>query len=191
MPAMPEGARPGILRGMYKYRPAEARLRRHVQLFGSGSILIEVVRAQQILAERYGVSADVWSVTSYQKLRRDALACDRHNRLHPMEELRRPYVSELLEGVRGPFVAASDYMKMVPEQIARWLPGRFVVLGTDGFGMSDTREALRRHFEVDAESIVIAALDALHLEGQLPAEDVARAIDALGVDPDKIDPLEV
>jgi pyruvate dehydrogenase E1 component len=191
MPAMPPEAKPAILRGIYKLKPAEARFRNHVQLFGSGSILNEVLRAQKLLAERYNVSADVWGVTSYQQLRRDALASERHSRFHPREEPRVPHIVQALEGVKGPFIAATDYLKLVPDQIARWVPGRFVPLGTDGFGMSDTREALRRHFEVDAENICVAALDALQLEGRIDPEIVATAIDALGLDPEKIDALDV
>ena len=190
MPPMPGDVTSGILRGLYRYRSGGEGTRR-VQLFGSGSILNEVLRAQQILAERFEVIADVWSVTSYQELRRDALACERHNRLHPEGDQRKPYIVRELEAVSGPFVAATDYMKVVADQVARWIPGRFVPLGTDGFGMSDTRPALRRHFEVDAESIAIAALDALRLEGKLAASEVARAIRELGVNPDKLDPAAV
>jgi pyruvate dehydrogenase E1 component len=148
-----------ILRGLYLYRAGEAgkRAERRVQLFGSGCILNQALRAQELLAERFDVRADVWSATSYTELRRDAIACERHNRLHPGGPSRVPHVTRVLEGVPGPFVAATDFMKMVPEQIARWVPGRFVPLGTDGFGLSDTREALRRHFEFDAESITVAA----------------------------------
>jgi pyruvate dehydrogenase E1 component len=191
MPPMPEGAKDGILSGIYKFRPAEGRFKNHVQLFGSGSIINQVLRAQQILSERFDVSADVWGVTSYQQLRRDALACERHNRLHPTDEPRVPYITRALDGVKGPFIAATDYMKIVPEQITRFIPGRFVPLGTDGFGMSDTREALRRHFEIDAENIVLAALDALRAEGRIDAAAVERAIEELGVDPEKVDPASV
>jgi pyruvate dehydrogenase E1 component len=191
MPPMPEGAQEGILRGLYRYRQAETRGERHVVLFGSGSILNEVLRAQALLAERFGVSADVWSATSYQRLRVDALSCERYNRLHPEAEPRVPYVVRALDGERGPFIAASDFMKLVPDQIARWLPGRLVPLGTDGYGMSDTREALRRHFEVDAESVAVAALDALRAEGQLSAAEVARAIAELGIDADKVEPASI
>jgi pyruvate dehydrogenase E1 component len=191
MPPMPEGAREGILHGLYRYRAAETRGERHVVLFGSGSILNEVLRAQALLAARFGVSADVWSATSYQRLRADALSCERYNRLHPEAEPRVPYIVGALGGERGPFIAASDFMKLVPDQIARWVPGRFVPLGTDGFGMSDTREALRRHFEVDAESVALAALDALRAEGQLSAADVARAIAELGIDADKVEPASI
>jgi pyruvate dehydrogenase E1 component len=191
MPPMPEGARDGILSGIYKFRPAEGRFKNHVQLFGSGSILNEVLRAQKILSERFDVSADVWGVTSYQQLRRDALACERHNRLHPTDAPRVPYITRALDGAKGPFIAASDYMKIVPEQITRFIPGRFVALGTDGFGMSDTREALRRHFEIDAENVVLAALDALRAEGRIDVAVVERAIEELGIDPEKVDPASV
>ena len=191
MPPMPDGAKEGVLRGLYRFRPAEKKLGKHVELWGSGSIMLQVLRAQEILAERFGVSADVWGVTSYQQLRSDALACERENRLHPEATPRVPYLVEALKGVEGPFITASDYMKSLGDLVARWLPGRIVPLGTDGYGMSDTREALRRHFEVDAECIVVGALDALRLEGKLTAADVAKAIRDLGVDPDKVAPASI
>ncbi|HVU01528.1 MAG TPA: pyruvate dehydrogenase (acetyl-transferring), homodimeric type [Polyangiaceae bacterium] len=190
MPPSPGDVKEGILRGIYRYKTGE-KGKRKVQLFGSGSILNQVLRAQELLGEKFDVSADVWSVTSYGELRRDALSCERHNRMHPLDPPKTAYVARALEGVKGPFVAASDYMKAVPDQIARFIPGRFVPLGTDGFGMSDTREALRRHFEVDAECIVVAALDGLRQEGQADAMEVAQAMDALGVDPDKLDAATV
>ena len=191
MPPMPEGAKEGVLKGLYRFRPAAQRLGNHVQLWGSGSIMQQVLRAQQILAERFDVSSDVWGVTSYQELRRDALICERENRLHPEAPPRVPYISQVLKGVEGPFITASDYMKSLGDLLGRWIPGRLVPLGTDGFGMSDTREALRRHFEVDAESIVIGALDGLRLDGKLDAATVARAIRELGVDSDKVEPLSI
>ncbi len=190
MPPMPEGAKDGILRGLYRFRPAKKKLGKHVQLWGSGSIMLQVLRAQELL-ERFGVSADVWGVTSYQRLRSDALECERQNRLHPEAPPRVPYLTEVLKGVEGPFISASDYMKTMGDLVARWIPGRFVPLGTDGFGMSDTREALRRHFEVDAESVVIGALDALRLEGKLSNAELANAIRELGVDADKVAPLSI
>ncbi len=192
-PPLPEGddVKQGIVRGMYRYRAAKERRPLHVQLWGSGSIMLQVLRAADILEERFGVSADIWGVTSYQRMRDDALACERHNRLHPLDEAKVPFVSQLLKDVDGPFVAATDYMKLVPDQIARWVPGRYVVLGTDGFGMSDTREGLRRHFEIDAENIALAALDALRLEGRIPAENVAKAVSELGIDAGKVDPMLV
>jgi pyruvate dehydrogenase E1 component len=191
MPPMPEGAKDGVLKGLYRFRPAAKRLKNHVQLWGSGSIMLQVLRAQEILAERFDVSSDVWGVTSYQRLRADALACERENRLHPEATPRVPYLTEALKGVEGPFITASDYMKSLGDLLARWIPGRLVPLGTDGYGMSDTREALRRHFEVDAESIVIGALDGLRLDGKLSAADVARAISELGVDADKVPPASI
>ncbi len=188
MPPAPEGAREGVLRGLYRFKsaPADAGPIR-VQLFGSGSILREALRAQEILAG-YGVAADVWSVTSYSELRRDALACERWNRLHPEDEPRVPWLARVLEGIEGPFIAATDWVKAVPDLVARWIPGRFVSLGTDGFGLSDTRRALRRHFEVDAESIAEAALDALAREGRLEPARAAAALRDLGLDPEKPDP---
>ena len=195
MPAVPEGVdaealEEGINRGIYLFRPAAKSKRLKVQLFGSGSIMTSVLEAQELLAN-YGVAADIWSVTSYQQLRNDALECERWNRLHPEDEPRVPYVSSVLDGVKGPFVAASDYMKLVPEQITRWIPGRFVPLGTDGFGMSDTREALRRHFEVDAASVVLGALDALRLEGKVKPEVLVKAMADFDYDADKVDPLSI
>jgi pyruvate dehydrogenase E1 component len=186
MPPMPEGAKDGVLKGLYRFRPAEKRLKHHVQLWGSGSIMQQVLRAQEILAERFDVSSDVWGVTSYRELRTDALACERENRLHPEAPPKVPYITQALQGVEGPFITASDYMKAMGDLVARWIPGRLVPLGTDGYGMSDTREALRRHFEVDAECIAIGALDGLRLDGKLSGQDVARAIAELGVDPDKV-----
>jgi pyruvate dehydrogenase E1 component len=176
----------GILRGIYKYASSPKPARLSVQLFGSGCIMLQVLRAQEILAEKYDVAADVWGVTSYQQLRREALGCERHNRLHPELPRQVPYITRQLEGAKGPFIAASDYMTLVQDQVTRWIPGRYVALGTDGFGKSDTREALRRHFEVDAECIVAAALAALAAEGQLEAATVTRAIRDLGVDAEKI-----
>jgi pyruvate dehydrogenase E1 component len=191
MPPMPEGVEEGILKGLYKVKPAAEGEgnRPRVHLFGSGPILRMAEQAQQILAERYGVAADLWSATSYKELRRDALEADRWNMLHPGEEPRKPYVVSLLEGDDHPIVAVSDFMKSVPDQISRWLPGRFFPLGTDGFGRSDTRETLRRFFEIDAESVVIAALWQLALRGALDRSVVQRAIQELGVDPEKVSPL--
>ena len=194
-PEMPKGARDGILRGMYRL-PAvvkkggkRATKKTRPQLFGSGPILREVVRAQQILAERYDVEADVWSVTSYKELRREAMEADRWNRLHPDAKPRSSFVADSLAGLEGPFIASSDYMQLVSQQIAPWVPGEFTTLGTDGFGRSDTREALRRHFEVDAECVVVATLGALARRGDVPTADVKKAIKQLGVDPEKIDPV--
>ena len=187
MPPMPEGVTEGILKGIYKFKAAE-KGKAALQLFGSGPILNEAVRAQQILAERYGVAADVWSVTSYNELRREALRTERWNRLHPGEAARRPYVVSALGGAQGPIVAATDHMKVVPDQVAPWLPGRMVTLGTDGFGRSENREYLRRHFEVNAESIVTAALSRLARDGKFDAAKAAKAFEELGVNTEGIDP---
>ncbi|HYK89058.1 MAG TPA: pyruvate dehydrogenase (acetyl-transferring), homodimeric type [Acidobacteriota bacterium] len=188
-PPMPEGTEEGIIKGLYLFKPATQRLAHHVQLFGSGSIMQTVLKAQAMLAERFEISADVWSATSYQQLRDEALCADRWTRLHPEAEPRVPYVVDVLEGIKGPIVAATDYMKTVPDLIRPWVSQRYVSLGTDGFGRSDTREALRRHFEVDAENICIAALYALCQEGRITPAGVSAAIRMLGVDPEKLDPI--
>jgi pyruvate dehydrogenase E1 component len=188
MPAMPQDLNPeGVLKGIYRFQAA-AEGKAVVQLFGSGPILNEAVRAQQILAEKYGVAADVWSVTSYNELRRDALAAERWNRLHPDQTARVPYIVEAIQGAEGPIVAATDYMKVVADQVAPWLPGRMETLGTDGFGRSDNREYLRRHFEVNAESIATAALSRLARDGRFDMEKAKAAFGELGVDTEKIDP---
>ncbi|MBC7292560.1 MAG: pyruvate dehydrogenase (acetyl-transferring), homodimeric type, partial [Thermoleophilia bacterium] len=167
-PPMPEGCREGILKGIYRYRASEHGPAA-VQLFGSGPILNEALRAQELLWTRYEIPADVWSVTSYNELRRDALRVERWNRLHPDQPPRKPYILEVLEGHEGPIVAATDYMKIVPDQLAPWLGDRLISLGTDGFGRSDNRFYLRRFFEVSAEAIVANALSALARRGQFPA----------------------
>ena len=188
MPPMPAGLDPeGILKGIYLYQAAEGGPA-VVQLFGSGPILNEALRARKILAERYGVAAGVWSVTSYNELRREALGVERWNRLHPDRPPRRPYIVEALKGAEGPIVAASDYMKVVADQLAPWLPGRMETLGADGYGRSDNREHLRQHFEINAESIAAAALSRLAREGKFDAEKAAAAFGELGVETEKIDP---
>jgi pyruvate dehydrogenase E1 component len=187
MPQMPEGCEEGILRGLYKYKSAPSG-KATVQLFGSGPILNEALRAQEVLAEKYGVQADVWSVTSYNELRRDALATERWNRLHPAEPERRPYILIALDDTEGPIVAATDFMKVVPDQLSPWLGRRLVTLGTDGFGRSDNREHLRRHFEVNAESIAAAALSRLARDGKFDVQRAQKAFGELGVDNEKIDP---
>ncbi len=178
MPPMPEGVEEAILRGLYLFRPGASAGAHRVQLLGSGSIMREVLRAQTLLAER-GVSADVWSAPSYHQLRLDALACEREHRLTGGGP--EPYVTTCLAAVDAPVVAASDSMKAVPDLIARWVPHEFISLGTDGFGLSDTREALRRSFEVDAEHIVVAALAALHRSGKIDRKAVDEAIEAFEI----------
>jgi pyruvate dehydrogenase E1 component len=195
-PPMPEdqGVQEGILRGMYRFRPAPAvkkpAVKVPVHLFGSGAILNEVLRAQGMLAERFGVAADVWSVTSYTELRRDALACERWNRLHPAQKPRHSYVENQLGKEQGIFLAASDFMKSLPEMITRWVPGGLISLGTDGFGRSDIRSSLRRFFEIDAECIAVAALAELAKRGELQPGIVQKAIQDLGIDADKRDPVQ-
>jgi pyruvate dehydrogenase E1 component len=186
-PPLPDGVNDGILRGMYRLLEGDTAKHR-VQLLGSGTILREVLAAQQLLREHYEVGADVWSVTSYNELRRDAADVERHNNLHPEKDAGRSHVVDCFDGVEGPFVAASDYMQIVPDQIRQWVPGRYVVLGTDGFGRSDGRAALRRHFEVDRFYIVVAALKALADEGKLDNSVVVDAIERFGIDRNKTNP---
>jgi pyruvate dehydrogenase E1 component len=191
MPPMPEGegVREGILKGLYRYKPSgkkDAALR--AQLFGSGTIMYEVLKAQQILEEKYGVAADVWSITSYKHLYRDGNDCERWNMLHPSETPRVPFVTQQLKDAPGVFVAASDYMKVLPESIAQWVPRRLLALGTDGFGRSENRASLRDFFEVDAKHIVLATLGALAREKQIKQETVQQAVQELGINPEKLNP---
>lgn len=194
MEQMPEGCKDGILKGMYKLRPStlkDPKVKSKIHLLGSGPLMRQALKAQEMLAEKYGVAADVWSVTSYKQLRTDALECERWNRLHPMEKPRKSYVETLLENEKGLFIAVSDYMKIWPEFIQRWVPGGLIPLGTDGFGRSENRVALRRFFEVDAEFVTLAALEHLGRKGELPLEKVAQAIKDLGIDPEKVNPVIV
>jgi len=188
MPAMPQGAEEGILRGLYKVKPGPEGPQFKAHIFGSGPILRSALQAQQILAEQFNVSADVWSATSYKLLRNEALRIKRWNMLHPGEPRKKSYLEQTLEKEHGTFVAVSDNIKLVPDQIAPWVPGGLMTLGTDGFGRSDTRENLRRFFEVDAESTVIGTLYALAEKGQIDRSAVAKAIKNLKVDPEKIYP---
>ncbi len=186
-PPMPESIREGILKGIYRYQAAE-KGKAVAHLFGSGPILNEALKAQRILAERYRHPVDVWSVTSYSELRRDALVAERWNRLHPAEPERRPYVLQALEDAEGPIIAATDYMKAIADQIAPWLPGRLTSLGTDGFGRSENREYLRNFFEVGANAIAAAALSRLVRGGKFKAAEARKAFTELGIDPDAEDP---
>ncbi len=194
-PEMPKDAEPGILQGMYLLRQGSeasagsSALR--VQLLGSGTILREVIAAAEILEQEFGVSADIWSVTSFNELRREALDVTRWNMLHPTEPARLSYVATCLKDCTGPVVAATDYMKIFADQIREFVPGRYKVLGTDGFGRSDTREKLRQFFEVDRHYVTIATLQALAEEGRISAEKVAQAINKFGIDPNKPNPVKV
>ncbi len=190
MPAMPEGVEEGIVKGIYKLSSQDVQeARARVQLFGTGPILRSALAAQQLLAERFQIASDVWSVTSYTQLRREAQDCERWNMLHPTEKARKGYLETVLEGTSGPFIAASDHVRALPEQVSRYVPGDFFVLGTDGMGRSELRETLRRHFEVDAESIALAALYRLAVAGTLKMKDVAKAIKDLDYDPEKVNPM--
>jgi pyruvate dehydrogenase E1 component len=190
MPEMPGDVREGILKGMYRYRAAsnpDSKLR--AQLFGSGAILNEALRAQEILAEKYGVAADVWSVTSYKALYSDGIETDRWNRLHPGEKARVPYVTECLADAPGVLVAATDYLKTLPSMISQWVPRRMATLGTDGFGRSEGRASLRYFFEVDSRFIALAALNELFLDGKIDGAVVERAIVDLGINAEKPNPV--
>ncbi len=189
-PAMPEDVREGILKGMYRFRKASRqRGMPRAQLLGSGTILNEALKAQRWLEEDYGVAADVWSVTSYKELHREALDCERWNMRHPDEPQREPYVSQCIGRNTGPIIAASDYVKAVPDTVCRWMPRKIVALGTDGYGRSDGREALRRFFEVDAAAITLATLAELHRENKIEAKVVKRALNDLDIDPEKPNPV--
>jgi len=185
---MPEDAEEGILKGLYRFRPAPEERTLRAQIFASGPMIQQALRAQELLAEHHDVAADVWSATSYQALRHDALDIERWNRLHPEEAKRTPFVTDTLEGAEGPIIAVSDLMKAVPDLISRWVPAPFVPLGTDGFGRSDTREALRRFFEIDAEHVVVATLSALADMGDAKPEAVTEAIKRYDIDPDRPSP---
>jgi len=192
MPPMPErdDVKDGILKGMYKFRPSDrSNGKYHAQLFGSGAILNEVLKAQAILDERYDVAADVWSVTSYKELHRDGLDVERWNMLNPTEEPKIPYVSQCLAEAPGVLVAASDYVRALPDSISRWCPRPMFSLGTDGFGRSDSRRDLRDFFEIDARYVTLATLTALAREGEIAFDDVEEAVHDLGINPAKANPM--
>lgn len=187
-PAMPKGAESGIIKGMYQFSGG-GKKRKKVQLLGSGTILREVIAAGTMLDEDWGVDADIWSVPSFNELAREARDVERWNMLHPLEDARTPYVTQCLKDRRGPAVAATDYIRSYADQIRAWVPSPYSVLGTEGFGRSDTRAQLRKHFEVDRYYIVIAALKALVDDGSLPAGKLAEALEKYNIDPDKPNPL--
>ncbi|MEH6358193.1 MAG: pyruvate dehydrogenase (acetyl-transferring), homodimeric type [Pseudomonadales bacterium] len=190
-PAMPEGAAEGIIKGMYLFREAESDAKHRVQLLGSGSILREVIAAAELLKDEFDVAADIWAVTSFNELTREGQDVDRWNMLHPQEAPRESYVSQCLEGRPGPVIAATDYMKNFAEQIRAWVPATYKVLGTDGFGRSDSRQKLRHFFEVDRHFVVLAALKTLQEQGDIGADVVSAAITKFGIDPEKPNPLSV
>jgi pyruvate dehydrogenase E1 component len=193
MPEMPAGdhIRAGILKGLYRFKQSskkDAQLK--AQLFGSGSIMFEVLKAQEILEQKYNVAADVWSVTSYKELYRDGNDCERWNMLHPGQTPHVPYVTQCLKDAPGVLVAASDYMKVMPESISQWMPRKLVALGTDGFGRSEGRASLRDFFEVDTKHIVLATLNALAQEKQIDVSVVQQAVKDLGINPEKLNPTK-
>lgn len=191
-PDMPKGVEEGILKGMYLLREGSLRAKQpRVQLMGSGTILREVIAAADILEQDYGIVADIWSVTSFNQLRREALSVARWNFLHPTEPAKISYVELCLQQREGPVIASTDYMKIVADQIREFVPGRYCVLGTDGFGRSDTRERLRHFFEVDRHYVVVTALKALADEDKIPVTKVAEAIKAFAIDPDKPEPTKL
>ncbi|MBA2483726.1 MAG: pyruvate dehydrogenase (acetyl-transferring), homodimeric type, partial [Nitrosomonas sp.] len=189
-PEMPKNAAQGILKGMYLFKESSKRSKKpRVQLLGSGTILLEVIAAAELLKQEFNVDADIWSVTSFNELRREALSISRWNMLHPTETARLSYVENCLKEKVGPVIAATDYMKIYADQIREFVPGRYCVLGTDGFGRSDTREKLRQFFEVDRYYIVIAALKSLAQEGKVPVKQVVEALKKYKIDADRQDPV--
>ena len=192
-PDMPEGAAEGILKGMYLLKdagkPKKGELR--VQLLGSGTILREAIAAAELLDKDFGVSADIWSCPSFTELRRDGFEAERYNRFHPEGEQKKAYVTSCLEGRQGPAIAATDYVRAFADQIRAFVPMKYTVLGTDGFGRSDTRANLRRFFEVDRYYIAHAAIAALAAEGKMNGKDVARAIKQYKIDADRLNPTIV
>ena len=191
MPAMPEGVEEGILKGMYRLRSSLNGGPVTAHLFGSACIINETLKAQEMLSTDYGVEADVWSVTSYKQLWQDALETERLNLLHPTKKARLPYISSCLKDTDGVYVMATDYVKTLPDSVARWVPGPVVSLGTDGFGRSDSRPALRNFFEMDARFITLGALNALIRKGDLKPQIAQRAIRKMEIDPEKDSPLKV
>jgi pyruvate dehydrogenase E1 component len=189
-PALPQGAEAGILKGAYLLKTGN-RGKVRATLLGSGTILREALAAAQILENDYGVPADVYSVTSFSELRREAIEVERWNMLHPGEPARVPYVQQLLKDREGPVVAATDYIRTVPDQVRQWVGPRYVTLGTDGYGRSDSRAALRKHFEVDRNYIAVAALKALADEGKVDRNTVVGAMQKLGIDPSKPVPWKI
>ena len=188
---MPAGVEEGIVKGMYLLEEDTKEAAHHVQLMGSGTILREVREAAKILREEYNIGADVWSVTSFNELRRDGLAVERRNRLHPEQKPEQSFVEQCLSGRKGPVIASTDYMKLFADQIRQWVPVKeYKVLGTDGFGRSDSRQKLRHFFEVDRYWVVLTALEALADRGEIERTVIAEAIAKFGIDTHKANPLD-
>lgn len=190
-PDLPVGAEEGIIKGMYLLQQASKKHKLHVQLLGGGTILREVIAAAEMLETDFSVSADIWSVTSFNELRREGLAVERHNRMHPEKKPQVPYVTTCFSDRKGPVIAATDYMRLYADQIRGFVPTQLTTLGTDGFGRSDTRKQLRHFFEVDAKYIAVTALYALAEQGEVDASLVTQAMKKYGIDPEKLDPVTV
>jgi pyruvate dehydrogenase E1 component len=191
-PELPKGVEDGVVRGMYKLPRPKGKKASQVQLLGSGTILLEIIAAQKLLKEDFNIVADVWSCTSFNELRRDGISTARWNMLHPDEPKKRSYVEQCLSNTEGPVIAATDYMRIFADQIRPYIPNKnYDVLGTDGFGRSDTREKLRDFFEVDRRYVVVAALSAMLNEGTIPKKTVIDAIKKYGVNPNKPEPTTV
>jgi pyruvate dehydrogenase E1 component len=191
MPKMPEGVEEGILKGIYRFKKSDSKKKNKIHLFGSGTILNEAIKAAETLEEKYNASVDVWSITSYKELYMDAIDCERWNMLHPGEKPKVPYIKQALKSETGIFVAASDYLKMLPSSIDNWFPGNLCILGTDGYGRSEGRAELRDFFEVDWRYITIAALNGLVKEEKIKLDVVKQAIKDFGINPEKPNPVTV
>ena len=188
-PDMPKGVEEGIIKGMYPFKESKKQAKNHVQLMGSGTILLEVIKAAEMLESDYSISSDIWSVTSFTELRRDGLAAERYNALHPLEKAQESYVATSLKNKKGPVIAATDYMRIYADQIRPFISAPYTTLGTDGYGRSDTRKQLRHFFEVDAKFVVLAALNALVAQGTLDKTVVVDAMKRYQINPDKLDPV--
>jgi len=184
-PEMPKGVEEGIIKGLYKFKASDKKKKKKVNIFASGSIMNSALEAQEYLTENYDIDVDIWSATNYKQLRTDAINCDRYNMLNPDQKKKESYLEKTLKKETGVFVAVSDNMRIVPDQISKWVPGGLFTLGTDGFGRSDTREQLRRFFEIDKESICVACLYQLALKKEVTMATVKKAIKELGIDPEK------
>jgi pyruvate dehydrogenase E1 component len=190
-PDMPEGVEEGILKGLYLFQEAEKKHKLHVQLMGSGSILREVLEAQILLEKDFNISADIWAATSFTLLARDGIDATRWNRLHPKDKKKVPYITQCLQDRKGPVIVATDYMRQYAEQVRQFIPALYTVLGTDGFGRSDTRETLRDFFEVNRYYIVVATLDTLVQEGKITSDEITKAIKLYKLDPNKPNPVTI
>jgi pyruvate dehydrogenase E1 component len=191
-PDMPEGVRDGILKGLYRFKSSGLKsAKQKAQLFGSGAIMMEVLKAAEVLEEKYKVACDVWSITSYKELYKDGNTCEHWNILHPGAKQRESYIASQLKGTEGVLVAASDYVKALPESISQWMPRPLIALGTDGYGRSESRASLRDFFAVDAKHIVLATLTGLMREGKMKVADVKKAITDLGINSESPDPFTV